>query len=136
MDVRAGVDSAALIRCRPTAAFEGTQHRKAYRGCGCLLHAVPYNAAALRHHMIRAEMTAPISTVLDSGFEGRGDGAALDMRQIILALVVTAVIVGGGILAGVSQYASSRHVLIHDAETRASRFDTVYREASEARLQS
>ncbi|WP_336486356.1 cache domain-containing protein [Methylobacterium nigriterrae] len=81
-------------------------------------------------------MTAPISTVLDSGFEGRGDGAALDMRQIILALVVTAVIVGGGILAGVSQYASSRHVLIHDAETRASRFDTVYREASEARLQS
>ncbi|WP_246696785.1 cache domain-containing protein [Methylobacterium planeticum] len=58
------------------------------------------------------------------------------MRQIILALVVTAVIMAGGILAGVSQYASSRHVLLHDAETRASRFDTVYREASEARLQS
>lgn len=77
-----------------------------------------------------------ISTAPEAELEGRGDGRTLDVRQIIVALVVAAVIVASGILAGVSQYASARRLLIDDAQTRAVRFDTVYREASEARLQA
>ncbi|WP_375456003.1 cache domain-containing protein [uncultured Methylobacterium sp.] len=86
--------------------------------------------------MTRAEKPVPISTIPEGGFESRGDGGAFDARQVILALVVSVFISAAGTLAGVSQYAGSREALIGDAQTRASRFETVYREASEARLQA
>lgn len=75
-------------------------------------------------------------TLPDTGPVLRGEHGASDVRQIILALVVSVVIVAGGLLAGVSQYAGARRALVDDARTRALRFDAVYREASEARLQA
>ncbi|GJD55183.1 cache domain-containing protein [Methylobacterium dankookense] len=78
-------------------------------------------------------MTVPFAAMPEGGLEARG---ALDARQIILALVVAAFIIAAGTLAGVSQYAGARHALVSDSQTRASRFETVYREASESRLQA
>ncbi|GJE40984.1 hypothetical protein F6X53_22945 [Methylobacterium soli] len=77
--------------------------------------------------MTRVEKPVSISAISEGGFEA---------RQVILALVVSIFIIAAGTLAGVSQYAGSRAALIGDAQTRASRFETVYREASEARLQA
>ncbi|GEP10009.1 cache domain-containing protein [Methylobacterium gnaphalii] len=86
--------------------------------------------------MITAEKTIAFPTRPEAGFDAVGEGRSLDRRQLIVALVVAVVIVGGGVLAGVSQYAGARYALIHDAQTRATRFETIYREASEARLQA
>lgn len=56
--------------------------------------------------------------------------------QIIGALLAAVIIVSVGVLAGVSQYAGVRLALLQDAAVRSTRFESVFREGSEARLQA
>lgn len=57
-------------------------------------------------------------------------------RQVLVAVVTVLVVVSVALLAGVSQYAGAKHDLVAELETGADRFDAVFREAVESRLQS
>ena len=57
-------------------------------------------------------------------------------RQILLAAAAVLAVVAVGLLAGVSQYAGAKHDLVAETETGAGRFEAVFREAVESRLQS
>ncbi|WP_375460843.1 cache domain-containing protein [uncultured Enterovirga sp.] len=57
-------------------------------------------------------------------------------RQSLLAVAAVMLVAGGGLLAAVSQYAGAKRQLVAELETGADRFETVFREAVESRLQS
>ncbi|MGX7705299.1 cache domain-containing protein [Methylobacterium sp. Gmos1] len=63
-------------------------------------------------------------------------GTTFGTRQVLLALVAAVAACAIGLLTGVGQYASARRAVADDAENRAARFEAVFREASEARLQA
>lgn len=64
------------------------------------------------------------------------DGPVRSRRQVVIAIAVVVVVTMVSVLAAVSQYAGAKQQLVSQAETAAERFETVFREAVESRLQS
>lgn len=64
------------------------------------------------------------------------DVTAAPKRQYLLAIVAALLVAAVGLLAAVSQYAGAKQQVLAELETAADRFEAVFREAVESRLQS
>uniref|UniRef100_UPI0013DB87B7 hypothetical protein n=1 Tax=Serratia marcescens TaxID=615 RepID=UPI0013DB87B7 len=63
-------------------------------------------------------------------------GLARSRRQIVIAIVAGVAVVGVSVLAAVSLYAGAKQQLVSQLDVASERFETVFREAVESRLQS